>query len=99
MLLRERQRRIEAKARGEAISDDDDEVKSESSEEEEQDEEFYTEGTQQLLDARRDIAWYSLTRAKKRIHRQRNEAKVPLVSVVSTRRAVYEPLKVSSLRG
>lgn len=91
MLVKERQRRIEA---GDVEGEED--VRSEGSdgEEEEQDEEFFTEGTDELLEARRDIAWYSLARAKKRIHRQRWEAKVPLEELVGLRNRTYEPFKV-----
>lgn len=101
VLLQERQRRNEARARGEIGSDEDsdDEVKSESSDDEEQEEEFYTEGSDDLLAARRDIAWYSLTRAKHRIHRQREEAKIPLANIVHARKATYEPLKKFSAIG
>ncbi|CAO1635723.1 unnamed protein product [Sympodiomycopsis kandeliae] len=97
VLLAERQRRTAAKAKGEAdgMDTDDDEVgtESESDDEDEQAEEFYTEGSQELLAARRDIAYYSLNKAKRRIQRQRIEAKVPLASVVKSRRSIYEPLK------
>lgn len=103
-LLKERQRRIDAKAAaagakqagGDGDSDDEEEedVRSESDQsEEEQDEEFYTEGSQELLEARRDIAWYSLARARRRIEKQKQEATIPLVDLVKRRKQVYEPLK------
>lgn len=89
-LLRERQRRVE-------MGEGEDDVRSEESgdEGEEQDEEFYTEGTEALLEARRDIAWYSLARAKQRIARQRWEAKLSLEELVRQRQRTYEPFKVS----
>lgn len=100
MLLKERQRRIEERvAKGGAAESDgeDDEVKSESEgdDSEEEDEEFFTEGTDDLLQSRRDVAWYSLARAKRRIERQKKEAQVPLSKLVAFRRQVFDPLKVS----
>src|SRR3984957_13130482 len=44
----------------------------------EQEEEFYTEGLQELLQARKKIAKYSLPRAKARVARQREEATIPV---------------------
>lgn len=58
-----------------------------------EEEEFYTEGSAELLDARRRIAEYSLSRAKERVARQRQEATVPLADVAAVRKAVLEPLK------
>ncbi|CAO1621528.1 unnamed protein product [Parajaminaea phylloscopi] len=98
VLLRERQRRIDARneagtSQGDALEEEED-VRSESSgESESEDEEFYTEGSSELLEARRDMAWYSLARAKARIHQQKREATVPLNSLVRRRKHVYEPLK------
>lgn len=101
MLLKERQRRIEERvAKGGAAESDgeDDEVKSESEgDDSEEDEEFFTEGTDDLLQSRKDVAWYSLARAKRRIDRQRKEAQVPLSKLVAFRRQVFDPLKVSKM--
>lgn len=97
-LVKERQRRLEArllKAEGSDGDEQDEDVRSESEEGGEQEEEFFTEGGPDLLEARRDMAWYSLARAKTRIERQRREAKVPLATVVGSRRAVFDPLRVS----
>lgn len=57
------------------------------------DEEFYTEGSDNLLTARRRMATYSLVRAKARIHRQRREARTPASEVAALRKTVLEPLK------
>lgn len=99
MLLKERQRRIEEKvAKGGAAESDgeEDQVRSESEgNDSEEDEEFFTEGTDDLLQSRRDVAWYSLARAKSRIERQKKEAQVPLSKLVAFRRQVFDPLKVS----
>ena len=56
------------------------------------DEEFYTPGDQELLDARRKIAIYSLPRAKERVERQKAEAAIPLQRHIKHRRAIKEHL-------
>lgn len=58
----------------------------------EQEEEFYTEGIQELLEARRSIARYSLPRAKARIARQREEATIPLRTHIKHRKHIKERL-------
>ena len=60
---------------------------------EDDDEEFYTEGSDDLLAARRHIATYSLASAKARIHRQRREAHASPGDVAALRKSVLEPLK------
>lgn len=55
-------------------------------------EEFYTPGDQELLDARRKIAIYSLPRAKERVERQKAEAAIPLQKHIKHRRAIKEHL-------
>ena len=50
---------------------------AEAQEEAEQQEEFYTEGTDALLEARKDMARFSLPRAKARVARQREESTIP----------------------
>jgi U4/U6 small nuclear ribonucleoprotein PRP4 len=100
VLVKERQRRLEArlaKAKGpESSQDSDEDVKSESEDEAEQEEEFFTEGDADLLQARRNMAWYSLARAKERLEKQRWEAKLPLTTVIGSRRTVFDPLRVSN---
>ncbi|KAJ1947293.1 hypothetical protein FBU59_001891 [Linderina macrospora] len=56
-------------------------------------EEFFTEGSQELLRARRDMAEFSLGRAQKRIEQQREEFKVPLVEVRQRRQELITKLK------
>ncbi|KAJ8656388.1 hypothetical protein O0I10_007956 [Lichtheimia ornata] len=69
-------------------------VESESeSEEEENEEEFFTPGTQELLEARKWITTYSLPRAKKRIERQKAEVDVPLAQLKAARKEVHTRLK------
>lgn len=64
-----------------------------------QQEEFYTEGIKELLQARQDIARYSLPRAKARIAAQKMQATIPLRSHIKHRRAVKEELQGFDLFG
>lgn len=57
--------------------------------------EFYTEGSNDLLEARRKVARYSLARARKRIARQRIEVNVPLSRIINVRKEVFSELQVS----
>ncbi|KAJ5085681.1 pre-mRNA splicing factor [Penicillium argentinense] len=68
-------------------------------EEVEQQEEFYTEGTDALLEARKDMARYSLPRAKARVARQREESTIPLRTHVKHRKAIKEKLAGFDLYG
>lgn len=63
------------------------------------DEEFYTEGSDDLLVARRRIAMDSLSRAKARCAYQRREARVPMQDVAQLRKQVLEPLRSYQLLG
>jgi len=65
----------------------------------EADEEYYTEGTQELLKARVDIARNSLPRAKARIEYQKAEASIPLRTHIKHRKAVKEQLQGFDLFG
>lgn len=65
----------------------------------EQEEEFYTEGVQELLVARRDIARYSVPRAKARVARQRAEATIPLRTHIKHRKHIKERLAAFDLFG
>ncbi|GMK53675.1 hypothetical protein CspeluHIS016_0102610 [Cutaneotrichosporon spelunceum] len=55
--------------------------------------EFYTEGSNELLQARRKIAHYSLPRAKRRVARQRIESSVPLSRIINLRKEVFSELQ------
>ncbi|KUL84408.1 hypothetical protein ZTR_08780 [Talaromyces verruculosus] len=68
-------------------------------EEGEQQEEFYTEGSQELLDARKKIALYSLPRAKARVAWQLEQSKIPLRTHIKHRKAVKEKLQGFDLYG
>jgi U4/U6 small nuclear ribonucleoprotein PRP4 len=65
----------------------------------EQEEEFYTEGIRELLEARRNIARYSLPRAKARVARQREEASIPLRTHIKHRKHIKERLSGFDLFG
>lgn len=67
--------------------------------EEEQEEEFYTEGSSDLLEARRLIAKYSLPRAKDRILRQRQESTIPLRTHIKHRKRIKAQLGTFTLYG
>ena len=68
-------------------------------EEAEQQEEFYTEGTNELLQARKDIARFSLPRAKARVARLREESTIPLRTHIKHRKAIKEKLHNFDLYG
>ncbi|KAF2118518.1 U4/U6 small nuclear ribonucleoprotein Prp4 [Lophiotrema nucula] len=66
---------------------------------EEQEEEFYTPGDQELLDARRNLARYSLPRAKQRIAFQRDESTIQLKTHIEFRNQIKDRLKGFELYG
>ena len=66
---------------------------------EEGEEEYYTEGSRELLEARREIARYSLPRAKRRIAFQRAESAIALRTHVKARKAIKELLGGFDLLG
>ena len=65
----------------------------------EQEEEFYTEGVQELLEARHAIAKYSLPRAKARVAMQMEESNIPLRTHIKHRKAIKERLQGFELFG
>ncbi|KAL4977783.1 WD40-repeat-containing domain protein [Aspergillus desertorum] len=65
----------------------------------EQQEEFYTEGSDELLKARKAIARFSLPRAKARVARQREESTIPLRTHIKHRKAIKEKLHGFDLYG
>jgi U4/U6 small nuclear ribonucleoprotein PRP4 len=62
-------------------------------------EEFYSEGIQELLEARRDIARYSLPRAKVRIASQKIESGIVLRTHIKHRKAIKDRLQLFELAG
>ena len=65
----------------------------------EQQEEFYTEGTEELLEARKAIARFSLPRAKARVARLREESTIPLRTHIKHRKAIRDKLHGFDLYG
>ena len=65
----------------------------------EQEEEFYTEGLPELFEARKDIARYSLPRARARVASQKVESTIPLRTHIKHRKAVKERLQGFDLYG
>lgn len=66
---------------------------------EDQEEEFYTHGGEALLNARREIAKYSLPRAQKRVAFQKIESTIPLKAHVNFRNKIKERLRGFELYG
>lgn len=83
----------------EAMMDAEDMEAAAEDEEAEQQEEFYTEGTDALLEARRDMARFSLPRAKARVARQREESTIPLRTHIKHRKAIKDKLQGFDLYG
>lgn len=67
-------------------------------EDDEQEEEYYTRGDDTLLQARIEVAKYSLPRAKRRVHFQREEANIPLRTHVKHRKQIKEKLQEFELQ-
>ncbi len=65
----------------------------------EAEEEFYTTGIEELLQARKDIARYSLPRAQRRVAFQKQESTIPLRTHVKHRKAIKERLSGFELFG
>ena len=82
-----------------AMEGDGDSQMTEGGAEGEQEEEFYTEGTKELLEARRETARYSLPRAKERLARQREAANIPLRTHIRHRKRVKDRMAKFDLFG
>lgn len=67
--------------------------------EEEQEEEFYTPGGPELVQARANIAKYSIPRAKRRTTHQKAEAKIPLRTHIKFRKNIKERIEDIELQG
>ncbi|PHH60096.1 hypothetical protein CDD81_2140 [Ophiocordyceps australis] len=74
-------------------------VDAPAEEAEEQDEEFYSRGGERLLQARLEIARFSLPRAKRRVALQKMEATIPMRSQVKFRKHIKERLQAFELQG
>ncbi|TFK65587.1 U4/U6 snRNP-specific spliceosomal protein [Pluteus cervinus] len=76
-----------------ARGDDAMHVDESSSESEEEEEEFYSPGSLELLEARRQLAVYSLPRAQKRIAQQRLDSRMELGKIIEIRKKVFTDVK------
>jgi U4/U6 small nuclear ribonucleoprotein PRP4 len=83
----------------EAAGEGDDVQMGEGGAAEDQEEEFYTRGSELLLEARKHMARYSLPRAKERVAFQRKEATIPLKTHVEFRNKIKDHLKGIDLYG
>lgn len=72
---------------------------SEQPEEEDENAEFYTVGTDELLEARKDIARYSLPRAQQRVAYQKVESTIDMATHVKHRAQIKTKLKEVELLG
>ncbi|AEO53613.1 hypothetical protein MYCTH_2295178 [Thermothelomyces thermophilus ATCC 42464] len=99
-LLTEQVQAQQASAQEKADVEMQDAEKEEEEEEaEEQEEEFYSRGTDELLQARRDIAQFSIPRAKRRIEFQKREATIPLRTHAKFRKGIKDRLQSFELQG
>lgn len=98
-LLADLQEKQEAEGKGDVEMREATAEAEKAEEEAEQQEEFYTEGTQELLNARRKIALYSLPRAKARVASQKLESTIPLRTHIKHRKAIKEKLQGFDLYG
>ncbi|KAI9024138.1 WD40-repeat-containing domain protein [Hyaloraphidium curvatum] len=95
---RERLREIMSRALGDAMEYESlPGSESEEDSEDEQDEEFYTEGSEELYEARRWIAETSLRRARKRIEAQQAELETPASQRKKIMHDFYLHLKTFSI--
>lgn len=72
---------------------------TEEAEDGEQEVEFYTEGTNELLQARRDMARYSIPRTQRRLQHQKIESQIQVSTHVKHRKAIKERLSGFELFG
>lgn len=71
----------------------------EEEEEDESNQEFYTEGSTELVEARKEIAGYSLPRSQRRVHYQKLESTIPLQRHVEHRQNIRQRLSGFELSG
>ena len=92
-----------AQRAGEASADvemqDADQEEDEDEEADEQEEEFYSRGSPELLQARRDIALFSLPRTKKRIQFQQSDSSIPNKTRAKFQKQTKERLQAFELQG
>ena len=86
-------------ADGDAVDVQMQDAEQEEGDQGEENEEFYTEGGNDLCEARRAIASFSLPRAKERLANQKQESTIPLRTHVKHRKLVKERLANFELFG
>ncbi|CCH42642.1 putative WD repeat-containing protein [Wickerhamomyces ciferrii] len=64
-----------------------------------EDEEFYTPGSEELMNARKFITEYSSIQAKERIHKQQQDSTISMAKQLTIRRALNEQIKKFELGG
>lgn len=99
---RDRLRELLTDQQDQANVDADGDVIFTGGDEDEQDkdqEEFYTEGSEELLRARQDMARFSLRRAKRKLLYQKQEHSIPLRTHVKHRNEIKEKLRGFDLFG
>ncbi|KAF2099595.1 U4/U6 small nuclear ribonucleoprotein [Rhizodiscina lignyota] len=90
---------VQAEAVDEVDGDGDMDMGEGEEGQQEAEEEFYTEGIPELLYTRREIARYSLPRAKERLAFQKLESTIPLRTHIKHRKAIKEKLQGFDLYG
>ncbi|KAI4593804.1 hypothetical protein KJ359_008845 [Pestalotiopsis sp. 9143b] len=90
---------VERAAAGGESADVDMEDVPEDDADEDMDEEFYTQGSDELLHARQDIARFSLPRAKKRLESLKEDSTVQLRTHVKFRKQIRERIQPFELQG
>nr|POF26158.1 isoform 2 of u4/u6 small nuclear ribonucleoprotein prp4 [Quercus suber] len=90
---------VQGSGAGDTGEDDDTEMQDEEEAKDDEEGEFFSRGTHDLLLARRDMAEYSIPRAKRRLAYQRRESALPVSTHVKHRKAVKERLQGFELFG
>jgi U4/U6 small nuclear ribonucleoprotein PRP4 len=85
-------------ARGEGVDIEMEDASDEAAQED-QEEEFYTQGSEELLKARQDIATFSLPRARRRLAALKEDSAIQLRSHVKFRKQIKERLQAFELQG
>ncbi|SMQ46365.1 unnamed protein product [Zymoseptoria tritici ST99CH_1A5] len=84
---------------GDGQREDESMADADESDDDDEEGEFYIEGSQALLTARKDIARYSLPRTAKRVAHQKAESQIPVATHVKHRKAIKQKLGEVELFG
>jgi U4/U6 small nuclear ribonucleoprotein PRP4 len=88
-----------AAAAGESADVDMEDAPEDEDDAEDQEEEFYTQGSDELLRARQDIARFSLPRSKRRLESLKEDSAIQLRTHVKFRKEIRERIKPFELQG